>query len=96
MRAGVLARWGGEEFMVLYPESTPADAVAHLALLREALLNTAVSAQHSALRVRFSAGLTAFHTDEPIENTIERADQALYHAKANGRGRSDIQLALAP
>ena len=92
----VLARWGGEEFMVLYPESTPADAVAHLALLREALLNTAVSAQHSALRVRFSAGLTAFHTNEPIENTIERADQALYHAKANGRGRSDIQLAIAP
>lgn len=92
----VLARWGGEEFMFLYPESTPEDAVAHLALLREKLLNTPVSEQHGALRVRFSAGLTTFHTGEPIEKTMERADQALYHAKANGRGRSHIQLEPTP
>ena len=92
----VLARWGGEEFMFLCPESPPGEAAAHLALLREQLLNTAVSAQHAALRVRFSAGLTAFHTGEPIEKAIERADQALYHAKANGRGRSEIRLKAAP
>lgn len=78
--------------MFLYPESTPEDAVAHLELLREVLLNTAVSAQQGALRVRFSAGLTAFHTAEPIEKTIERADQALYQAKGNGRGRCEIRL----
>ena len=93
LRAGdVLARWGGEEFLVLYPESTPQEALANLELLRERLLQTTVSAQHPALRVRFSAGLTAFRTDEPIQTTIDRADQALYQAKTGGRGRCAIQL----
>ncbi len=92
----VLARWGGEEFLFLYPETLPEDAIAHLALLREVLLNTPVTEQHGALRVRFSAGLTAFHADELIEKTIERADQALYHAKTSGRGCSEIRLVPAP
>lgn len=97
LRAGdVLARWGGEEFLFLYPESTPTEAVAYLELLRDKLLHTTVSKQHPALKVRFSAGLTAFHTGEPIQQTIERADQALYQAKAGGRGRCEIWSKTAP
>jgi PleD family two-component response regulator len=41
------------------------------------------------LRISFSAGLTAYQFGEPLNSTIERADQALYLAKANGRGRTE-------
>lgn len=93
LRSGdLVARWGGEEFLFLYPESTPEDAQRNLELLRKLLIDTPVSKQYPTLRVRFSAGLTAFVSDEPIEKTIERTDQALYQAKAAGRNRCEIRL----
>lgn len=93
LRAGdVLARWGGEEFLLLFPQSTPADAMAHLEQLRSRLQAATVSPQYPDLRVRFSAGVTAFVLDESIAKVIELADQALYHAKAGGRNRTEIQL----
>lgn len=96
LRAGdVLARWGGEEFLVLYPESPPQDALDNLSLLRNSLVGAVVSAEHSELRVRFSAGLTSYVAGEPIDRTIERADQALYQAKAAGRNRCELLLGSA-
>lgn len=93
LRSGdLMARWGGEEFLFLYPESSPEDAQENLELLRTTLVDTPVSTQHPALRVRFSAGLTEYLSDEPIETTIERTDQALYQAKAAGRNRCAIRL----
>lgn len=96
LRSGdLMARWGGEEFLFLYPESSPEDAQENLELLRKTLIATPVSTQHPALRVRFSAGLTAYVSDEPIEKTIDRTDQALYQAKAAGRNRCEIRLGAA-
>ena len=96
LRSGdLMARWGGEEFLFLYPESCPEDAQENLELLRKTLIDTSVSTQHPALRVRFSAGLTAFVSDEPIQKTIERTDQALYQAKAAGRNRCETRLEAA-
>ncbi|HET6787320.1 MAG TPA: diguanylate cyclase, partial [Aquabacterium sp.] len=46
---------------------------------------TPVSHLHAKLRITFSAGLTAYRTGEDIYQVIERADQALYEAKAAGR-----------
>lgn len=93
LRSGdVLARWGGEEFLFLFPESRPQELIANLESLRSSLLQTPVSTQYPDLRVRFSAGLTAYASDESIAKTIERADQALYQAKAGGRSRCEIRL----
>jgi diguanylate cyclase (GGDEF)-like protein len=92
----VLARWGGEEFLFLYPESSPQDVLVNLELLRAKLTQTTVSDQYPDLRIRFSAGLTPFLADEPIEKTIDRADRALYRAKADGRDRCEIHLGPAP
>jgi PleD family two-component response regulator len=41
------------------------------------------------LRISFSAGLTAYQFGESLNGTIERADQALYLAKAHGRNRTE-------
>lgn len=96
LRSGdVLARWGGEEFLLLYPESSPQDALDNLNELRRSLADTAVCASHPELRVYFSSGVTCYVAGESIERTIERADQALYQAKSAGRDRSALRLGSA-
>jgi diguanylate cyclase (GGDEF)-like protein len=65
----VLARVGGDEFIVLMPNTSTAEATAVLDRLR---------ASHP---VAWSAGLASWHTDEPLEACIQRADRELYAAK---------------
>lgn len=91
-----LARWGGEEFLLL--SSAPAPTV--LALLdrvRATLRDTVVSPQVPELRVSFSAGVACHALHEAVSDTVNRADQALYAAKAAGRNcyRSSAALAVA-
>jgi diguanylate cyclase (GGDEF)-like protein len=66
----VLARIGGDEFIVLMPDTTPDEAAIVLDRLRAA---------HPA---RWSAGLAAWETGEPLEACIARADRELYAMKA--------------
>jgi diguanylate cyclase len=81
----VISRWGGEEFLVLLTESPPHDSSIGLGRLRGALANAVVCQSTPQLRVQFSAGITEYRPLETIEQTIERADKALYKAKASGR-----------
>lgn len=92
LRAGlrpgdVLARWGGEEFLVLLPATSLDDAHAFVESLRAGMAGLAVPGVDAHLRVSFSAGLAARHGREPFSDTINRADKALYRAKAAGRDR---------
>lgn len=80
-----IGRWGGEEFLILMPETPPGDPNVGLERLRANLAEHAVSAQLPHLRVRFSAGLSRYREGEAVGDTIERADRAVYAAKAGGR-----------
>jgi diguanylate cyclase (GGDEF)-like protein len=82
----VLARWGGEEFLLMLPNTTPANARTVLERMRArvAALEPCGDAED---RVSFSAGLGVWQPDEPIVDTVNRADKALYAAKAAGRNR---------
>jgi diguanylate cyclase (GGDEF)-like protein len=84
----VVGRWGGEEFLLLMPETPPGDPNVGLERLRENLAQCEASAQVAGLHVRFSAGLSRYRDGEAIGDTIERADRALYAAKAAGRDRT--------
>lgn len=81
----VVARWGGEEFLIVFPESSAAEAQRGLARLREHLSAQHLSAAAPELTVTFSAGVAAITPDDTVEQCLERADRALYAAKAAGR-----------
>lgn len=87
LRAGDLwCRWGGEEFAVVLPNSAPEAALVVAERLREAVSNIEVKHEDKSLRVTTSIGLAAWHRDEPsLDKALQRADTALYQAKAAGR-----------
>ncbi len=83
------ARWGGEEFVLLMPVTTPV-ASASLAVerIRSAIAShdwSSTSAVPADVRVTVSAGVATSVPGEPVEALIARADVALYKAKDAGR-----------
>jgi len=84
----VIARWGGEEFLVLLPDVDAAESALRGAeRLRTALDGATLCLGQPALRIGFSAGLACHTEHETLASMLERADRALYEAKAQGRGR---------
>jgi diguanylate cyclase (GGDEF)-like protein len=80
-------RYGGEEFLLVLP-NTPADAAARLLdRLRAIVADLDWSAFSAGLRVTFSGGVATLRTDEHSDNLLARADKALYASKAQGRNR---------
>ena len=83
------ARWGGEEFVLLMPVTTPVES-ASLAVER---IRSAVAAHDwsntpalpADLRVTISAGVATCVRGESVEALLARADAALYQAKKAGR-----------
>jgi diguanylate cyclase (GGDEF)-like protein len=86
----VIGRWGGEEFLLVLPESPPGEPTVGVERLRAQLAGIAVCAAVPELRVSFSAGFTRYREGEPVGQAIERADHALYEAKSTGRNRTVV------
>jgi diguanylate cyclase (GGDEF)-like protein len=88
LRAGdVLARWGGEEFLLMLPETGEHEAQAVAERIRARVGALRVDGVPEDRRISFSAGLTARRGDEALADTVNRADKALYQAKSSGRDR---------
>jgi diguanylate cyclase (GGDEF)-like protein len=83
----LVARWGGEEFLIGLPHTTRSDALEVIERLQRALADPARAGMPAGLAVSFSAGVTEMRDDETLEAAIERADQAMYAAKRSGRAR---------
>jgi diguanylate cyclase (GGDEF)-like protein len=84
LRTGdLVSRQGGEEFLVILPDTPPAGAVQVAERLREAV----EAINDLPCRVTISIGVAACHQDEEATSLISRADTAMYHAKENGRNR---------
>ena len=80
-------RYGGEEFLLVLPE-TPADAATRLLdRLRTIIAELDWSAFSPGLRVTVSAGVALLEANEMSDSLLARADGALYRAKAQGRNR---------
>lgn len=83
----VLARWGGEEFVLLLSETSAEDARELLERVRLAVAALEIPHPSGPLRVTVSVGLAQHRPADTVELTLERADQALYTAKSLGRNR---------
>ncbi|PBQ07308.1 hypothetical protein CCL17_00080 [Pseudomonas congelans] len=82
-----MARFGGEEFVMLLPATPPATGLTLLDELRAAVESCPFHFKGERVTITVSIGLTAFRPSEKSDTAIKRADQALYKAKENGRNR---------
>ena len=84
-----LIRHGGEEFLILLPHTT-ADTAQSIADRIQQQLAQACYQLPNHEKITISLGMTTLAPDEPLEQAIARADQALYQAKATGRDKMVI------
>ena len=82
---GIAARTGGDEFAVIFPNSTPAQASAIVSSIREELDSTPVmlngASDAAGPHVRAAVGLAALDEFNEVEQLLRRADSALYENK---------------
>lgn len=83
----VLARFGGEEFVALLPDSDAEEAIAVAERLREAAEALQIEGYGEPIRLTVSFGVAQWRSGMSIDNLLARADQALYQAKHGGRNR---------
>jgi diguanylate cyclase (GGDEF)-like protein len=86
-----VARWGGEEFLIMLPQVSATEALTAVERLRLSM-GSLTFAGHPGVCATFSAGLAQARQGESLEHLIERADQALYEAKRHGRNRSTVNV----
>lgn len=83
-------RYGGEEFVAFMPETDADSALVVLEKLREAIAKAAFNYKNQPMSISISIGLTEFKAGDDLASAFERADKALYRAKANGRNRCEL------
>lgn len=80
----MLSRWGGEEFLILLPETGLDGAMATAERIRLAIEQASFP---EVGNLTCSFGVTLFRVSDNIESLLERADEGLYEAKNSGRNR---------
>ena len=85
-----LARFGGEEFVVLLPGTALDEAQQALTRLQRQLTASLFMHNGQEVFVTFSAGVTAYRPGETVEAALERADEGLYEAKRTGKNRTCV------
>ncbi len=83
----VLARWGGEEFLILLSDTDLASATEQAERLRASIETATFSIQHGETRITASLGVAGYSQELDIDSCIKDADVALYQAKSGGRNR---------
>ncbi|MDP2097521.1 MAG: diguanylate cyclase [Methylobacter sp.] len=82
-----ISRFGGEEFTMLLPNTDVKSALILANQLRQIIENTGFNANDMSVIITISCGVTEFIGNDTDETAFERADQALYQAKEQGRNQ---------
>ncbi|MBK5538203.1 diguanylate cyclase [Pseudomonas sp. TH05] len=85
-----IARFGGEEFVLMMPDTTVAVGARLVEALRAAIEACPFHFKGERVTITVSIGMSAFKSGERSEQVLKRADQALYRAKDAGRNRVEI------
>lgn len=89
----VLARWGGEEFVVLLPETQVANAARFAEKIRALVDSTSFT---TVGHVTISVGVTGYVAGDTLDSLCGRADAALYAAKEQGRNKVTVRTKDLP
>lgn len=81
----LIARWGGEEFLLVFPESNGDNALILLENLRNKIKSLKFNSDKESFSVSMTFGLTEYDFRSDINTVIKEADEKLYHGKENGR-----------
>lgn len=88
MRKGdLVARWGGEEFLIILPNTRSEDAIKVAETIRSKLEKTRINACDSEIRVTASFGISEINGQVLTDEALLQADKSLYVAKQNGRNQ---------
>lgn len=87
-KVDTLARWGGEEYLVLLPETTTEEAMFSADRVREAFAAKSVTTDQGVVQATISVGVASITGSESIDRLLQRSDEALYRAKSLGRNRA--------
>ena len=80
----IFGRWGGEEFLLLIPNSVLSDAYVLLVRLKSHIENMELLPDIS---ITFSAGISCYQNETTYSELVDQADKALYYAKQSGRNK---------
>lgn len=83
----VVSRYGGEEFVILLPNTKLEEAVQILSRIRRNLTKKFFLHENKRLLITFSAGIAQHQPGESQESIFKRADEALYRAKSGGKNQ---------
>ncbi len=84
-----IGRYGGEEFMIILPNTSLDGAISYAEKIRKAIEENEllVESEGCNVKVTVSIGVTTYIQEESLEKLISRVDRALYEAKERGRNR---------
>lgn len=80
-------RYGGEEFLLVLPDTAQGTAIRTLDRLRDLVAGLDWAAISPSMEVTMSAGVTSIRANDTTDTILSRADRALYQAKESGRNR---------
>jgi len=80
-------RWGGEEFIVILPDTDANQAFEIAERLRLVIMDSVCEFEELKIKVTMSFGVTEIDSMKSIEENIKDADEKLYTAKQNGRNQ---------
>ncbi|MBY0483162.1 GGDEF domain-containing protein [Nitrosomonas sp.] len=83
----IVSRYGGEEFVILLPNTDLEEAVHIISRIRRNLTKKFFLHENKRLLITFSAGVAQLRTGELQESIFKRADEALYRAKKGGKNQ---------
>lgn len=81
------ARWGGEEFLLLFPACNGDDALIELEKIRREIKDLRIQAAGEAFGITMTFGLAEFDFYQGLKATLKEADEKLYNGKEQGRDR---------
>ena len=86
-KADLIFRYGGEEFVIIFPNTTLAQAIERAEAIRLAVAKTPFNMQGEPVSISVSIGVAELHNQEEPESLFSRADKQLYFAKEAGRNK---------